>query len=149
MNPSEKSTSPANGEELPVEPVRRSQQGGDADLPGDGPDAAKAAHELKDALGRAWSEARDTVGSLRGTLGKGARNVGRDTREAATEARETLSGAASEFGQLGEEVADDALELARAVGLGVSRYVRRHPLQSIVVAAAAGALIGRLLRGRH
>lgn len=120
-----------------------------ADAGGDEPNAAAAVHELTDTLGRAWSEARGTVNQLGVDLGKRAKNVRAETRRAASEARETLSDAAGDMAELGEEIAEDAIELGRALGLGVSRFVRKHPVRSVAIAAAAGAVFAHLLRGRR
>ncbi|HSX61118.1 MAG TPA: hypothetical protein VLF18_13015 [Tahibacter sp.] len=109
---------------------------------------AEAIHELGGALGRAWHEARDSVGDIGAKLGQRARNVRSETREAASETREGLQDAIDEMGELGQEVAEDAIELGRAVGVSVSQFVRRHPMRSIAIAAAAGALAAHLLRRR-
>ena len=110
---------------------------------------AEAIHELGDTLGRAWSEARDSVGDIGAKLGRRARNVRGEAREAASETREGLQDAIDEMGELGQEVAEDAMELGRAVGISVSRFVRRHPMRSLALAAAAGAIAAHLLRRRR
>jgi len=115
----------------------------------DEPNAAAAVHELTDTLGRAWTEARGTVSQLGVDLGKRAKNVRNETRRAASEARETLGEAAGDMAELGEEIAEDAIELSRALGLSVSRFVRKHPVRSVAMAAAAGAVFAHLLRGRR
>jgi ElaB/YqjD/DUF883 family membrane-anchored ribosome-binding protein len=115
----------------------------------DEPTAAAAVHELTDTLGRAWNEARGTVNQLGVDLGKRAKNVRNETRRAASEARETLGDAATDMAELGEEIAEDAIELGRVLGVGVSRFVRKHPVRSIAIAAAAGAVFAHLLRGRR
>lgn len=109
---------------------------------------AEAIHELGDTLGRAWSEARASVSGIGAQLGRRARNVRRETRAAASETREGLHDAIGDIGELGEEIADDAIELGRAVGISVSAFVRRHPMRSLAIAAAAGMLAAHLLRRR-
>lgn len=109
---------------------------------------AEAIHELGDTLGRAWSEARASVSGIGAQLGQRARNVRQETRAAASETREGLHEAIGGMGELGEEIADDAIELGRAVGVSVSAFVRRHPMRSLAIAAAAGALAAHLLRRR-
>lgn len=115
----------------------------------DEPNAAAAMHGLTDSLGRAWAEARGTVNQLGIDLGKRAKNVRNETRRAANEARETLGEAAGDMAGLGEEIAQDTIELGRAVGLSLSRFVRKHPVRSVAVAAAVGAVFAHLLRGRR
>lgn len=122
--------------------------GADADLDAE-PTTASAVHELTGSLGRAWSEARATVNGIGENLGRRARNVRDETRRAATETRETLGDAASDMADLGEEIAEDAIELGRALGVSVSRFVRKHPVRSVALAAAAGAVLAHLLRRRH
>ena len=109
---------------------------------------AEAIHELGGALGRAWHEARDSVSDIGAKLGQRARNVREETREAASETRETLQDAIDDMGELGQEVAEDAIELGRAVGVSVSKFVRQHPMRSLAIAAATGALVAHLLRRR-
>lgn len=109
---------------------------------------AEAIHELGDTLGRAWSEARESVSGIGARLGQRARNVRQETRAAASETREGLHEAIGGMGELGEEIADDAIELGRAVGVSVSAFVRRHPMRSLAIAAVTGALAAHLLRRR-
>ncbi|MCQ4166506.1 hypothetical protein [Tahibacter harae] len=109
---------------------------------------AEAIHELGDTLGRAWSEARASVSGIGAQLGQRARNVRQETRAAASETRDGLQDAIGGMGELGEEIADDAIELGRAVGVSVSAFVRRHPMRSVAIAAAAGMLAAHLLRRR-
>lgn len=110
---------------------------------------AQAVHELRDSVGRAWSEARSSVSGLGVKLGRRARTVGEETRAAATDTRESFDAAVGEMGELGEEIAEDAMELGRAVGVSVSQFVRRHPIRSVAIAAIAGALAAQLLRRRR
>jgi ElaB/YqjD/DUF883 family membrane-anchored ribosome-binding protein len=112
------------------------------------PTPAEAIHELSGSLGRAWSEARDSVSDIGAKLGQRARNVRDETRGAASETREGFSEAIDEMGELGQEVAEDAMELGRAVGVSVAQFVRRHPMRSIAIAAVAGAFAAHLLRRR-
>ena len=109
---------------------------------------AEAIHELGGSLGRAWSEARDSVSGIGAKLGQRARNVRSETREAASETREGLQDAIDGMGELGQEIAEDAIELGRSVGVSLSQFVRRHPMRSLAIAAAAGALTAHLLRRR-
>ena len=95
---------------------------------------AQAVHELRDSVSRAWSEARSSVSGLGVKLGRRARNVGEETRAAAADTRESFDAAVGEMGELGEEIAEDAMELGRAVGVSVSQFVRRHPIRSIAIA---------------
>ena len=113
------------------------------------PSPAEAAQHLKASLGRAWEEARDTVRDVGETWIRGADNVGAEARHAASATRETLGDAWEGLGELGEGIADDSLQLARAVGVDLERYVRRHPLRSLAIAAATGAVLAHLLRGRR
>lgn len=110
---------------------------------------AQAVHELRDSVSRAWSEARSSVSGLGVKLGQRARNVGDETRAAAADTRESFDAAVGEMGELGEEIAEDAMELGRAVGVSVSQFVRRHPIRSVAIAAIAGALAAQLLRRRR
>lgn len=119
----------------------------DAEASAAGP--AQAVHELRDSVSRAWSEARSSVNGLGVKLGRRARNVGEETRGAAADTRESFDAAVGEMGELGEEIAEDAMELGRAVGVSVSQFVRRHPIRSIAIAAVAGALAAQLLRRRR
>jgi ElaB/YqjD/DUF883 family membrane-anchored ribosome-binding protein len=112
------------------------------------PTPAEAIHELGDTLGRAWSEARESVSDIGARLGQRARNVRQETRAAASETREGFHDAVSDMGGLGEEIARDAITLGRSVGVSVSAFVRRHPMRSLAIAAAAGALAAHLLRRR-
>lgn len=112
------------------------------------PTPAEAIHELGGTLGRAWSEARDSVSDIGAKLGRGARNVREGTREAAAETREGFQDAIDGMGELGQEIAEDAMELGRSIGVSVSEFVRRHPIRSIAIAAATGAIAARLLRRR-
>jgi ElaB/YqjD/DUF883 family membrane-anchored ribosome-binding protein len=112
------------------------------------PSPAEAIHELSGSLGRAWSEARDSVSDIGAKLGQRARNVRTETKEAASETREGLQDAIDGMGELGQEIAEDAMELGRSVGVSVSQFVRRHPMRSIAIAAAAGAIAAHLLRRR-
>lgn len=112
------------------------------------PSPAEAIHELGDTLGRAWSEARDSVSGIGARLGRRARNVRAETREAASETREGFQEAIDDMGELGQEIAEDAMELGRSIGLSVSEFVRRHPMRSIAIAAVTGAIAVRLLRRR-
>jgi ElaB/YqjD/DUF883 family membrane-anchored ribosome-binding protein len=121
------------------------------DVPGDDqaqPSPAEAIHELGGTLGRAWSEARDSVSDIGAKLGQRARNVRAETREAASETREGFQEAIDDMGELGQEIAEDAMELGRSIGLSVSEFVRRHPMRSIAIAAVTGAIAARLLRRR-
>ncbi|TDR40745.1 hypothetical protein DFR29_11259 [Tahibacter aquaticus] len=113
------------------------------------PSPAEAIHELRDSVGRAWSEARDSVSGLGVKLGQRARNVRDETRQAASDTRESFDDAVSEMGELGEEIAEDAMELGRSIGVSVSQFVRRHPVRSVAIAAVAGALAAHLLRRRR
>ena len=121
-----------------------------ADAPDEAvPSPAEAAQHLKASLGRAWEEARDTVRDVGETWKRGAGHVGAEARHAASQTRETLGDAWEGLGELGEGIADDSLQLARAVGVDLERYVRRHPLRSLAIAAATGAVLAHLLRGRR
>lgn len=139
----------ANGAGEPHETMQAGDQAGAADDARQEHGAAEAVHELTDSLGRAWSEARGTVNDLGANLGRRARNVREEARSASFEARETLSDAAAGMAELGEEIAEDAVELGRALGVSVSRFVRKHPIRSVAIAAAAGAVLARLLRSRR
>ena len=110
---------------------------------------ARAARRLKDDLGRVWSEARETVRDVGDTWRRGASNVGAEARHAASETRDTLGEALSGVGELGEDIAQDSIQLARSVGVNLENYVRKYPLRSVAIAAAAGAVLAHLLRGRH
>ncbi len=112
------------------------------------PSPAEAIHELGGTLGRAWSEARDSVSDIGAKLGQRARNVRAETREVASETREGFQEAIDDMGELGQEIAEDAIELGRSIGVSVSEFVRRHPMRSIAIAAVTGAIAARLLRRR-
>lgn len=131
---------PVRSQEVPIEPV--------TDESPVQPTPTEAIHELGGALSRAWSEARDSVSDIGAKLGQRARNVRTETREAASETREGLQDAIDGMGELGEEIAEDAMELGRAVGVSVSQFVRRHPIGSVAIAATVGAVVARLLRRR-
>lgn len=109
---------------------------------------AEAAGELKESLGRAWTDARETVRSVGDTWRRGARNVRKETRKTASATRETLGEAFGGMGELGEEIAEEALDLAQAVGLNMKRFVRRHPLRSLAIAAVAGVFLAHAMRRR-
>jgi ElaB/YqjD/DUF883 family membrane-anchored ribosome-binding protein len=111
--------------------------------------AAAAARHLKESLGRAWSDAKDTVRDVGDTWRRSATNVRAEARHATSETRDTLGDALGGMGELGEGIAEDTLDLARSVGINLERYVQRHPLRSVAIAAAGGALIALLLRGRR
>jgi hypothetical protein len=113
------------------------------------PTPAEALEELTGTLGRAWTGARGAVGAVGVTLKRHARNVGAETREAATETKDTLGDAVSGIGELGHEVAEDLGEIAKALGVSLRDYVRARPVKSLVIAAIAGAVVGRMLLGRR
>jgi ElaB/YqjD/DUF883 family membrane-anchored ribosome-binding protein len=111
--------------------------------------AAAAARHLKESLGRAWSDAKDTVRDVGDTWRRSAGNVRAEARHATNETRDTLGDALGGMGELGEGIAEDTLDMARSVGINLERYVQRYPLRSVALAAAGGALIALLLRGRR
>jgi ElaB/YqjD/DUF883 family membrane-anchored ribosome-binding protein len=96
-----------------------------------------------------WNEARDTVREVGDTWRRGAGNVGAEARHAASQTRDTLDEALSGVGELGEDIAQDSLQLARAVGMNLEGYVRKYPLRSVAIAVATGAVLAHLLRGRR
>lgn len=110
---------------------------------------AEAAGELKDSINRAWSDARETVRSVGDTWRRGARNVGKETRKTATATRETLGEALGDMGEISEEIAVDAIDLAKAAGIKVKRFVSKHPLRSLAIAAVAGVFLAQALRRHH
>ncbi|GEM_PF-4330277 len=118
-----------------------------ANEPGGGGTRA-AAREFGDALGRVWSEARQTLHDVGDAWRQHGKSAQEEMRSAASETRETLGEAYADMGELGGELADDARELGRAVSADVSRYVRRNPMRSLAIAVAAGALVAYMLRGR-
>lgn len=137
---------PAAADETPDTAVETE---GEAEAEATPASPAQAVHELRDSVSRAWSEARSSVSGLGVKLGRRARNVGDETRAAAADTRESFDEAVGGMGELGEEIAEDAMELGRAVGVSVSQFVRRHPIRSVAIAAIAGALAAQLLRRRR
>jgi ElaB/YqjD/DUF883 family membrane-anchored ribosome-binding protein len=113
-------------------------------------DAARAAEEhagdLLDRAGRRMDEASDSAADRL----EGAANRIRD-RAREMEGEPGWRGTAGRYAERAAERGEDAAEYLREAGLDdmravVERQVRQRPLQTLLLAAAAGWLVGKILR---
>jgi ElaB/YqjD/DUF883 family membrane-anchored ribosome-binding protein len=78
--------------------------------------------------------------------GQAAQNYGQKISEAATQAKEFVTDKVSVVGEKFKELQNtDVKELAA----NATEYARKNPGQAILISAAAGLILGLVLRGRR
>jgi len=110
---------------------------------------AEALHQLRHSLGAAWGRARASFAAESAPRTVNANAEAFVEPSIADVSDTSLHSVLGDFGKFGEAVADDALALAKEWGVSLSDLVRRHPAQTVAVAAIAGAALGIALRGRR
>lgn len=96
---------------------------------------------------------RADVARLTETMASIAQNQVGSTSQALSDtmekARAVLAEATESFTRTGRELADEATGRVRTMGTEVGAAIERHPLTSVMIAAAIGLVIGMLSRDRH